>query len=48
MDKDLLFEKRMKDLASRAYNRDIVLYTDFLNLDEYCEKLLQMYGGLKA
>ena len=34
MDKDLLFEKRMKDLASRAYNRDIVLYTDFLNLDE--------------
>ena len=22
--------------------------TDFLNLDEYCEKLLQMYGGLKA
>ena len=30
----MLFEKRMKDLASRAYNRDIVLYTDFLNLDE--------------
>ena len=22
--------------------------TDFLNLDEYCEKLLQIYGGLKA
>lgn len=34
MDKDLLFEKRMKDLANRAYNRDIVLFTDFLNLDE--------------
>ncbi len=34
MDKELLFEKRMKDLANRAYNRDIVLFTDFLNLDE--------------
>lgn len=34
MDKELLFEKRIKDLANRAYNRDIVLFTDFLNLDE--------------
>ena len=34
MDREVLFEKRIKDLANRAYNRDIILFTDFLNLDE--------------
>lgn len=34
MEREILFEKRMKDLANRAYSHDIVLYTDFLNLDE--------------
>ena len=34
MDRDEFFEKRVQELANMAYNRDIVTFTDFLNLNE--------------
>lgn len=34
MDKNEFFEKRVQELADMAYNRDIVTFTGFLNLNE--------------
>lgn len=34
MDRDEFFEKRVQELADIAYNREIVTFTDFLNLNE--------------
>lgn len=34
MEKELLLKKRIQDLARHAYNRDIVTFTDFLDLNE--------------
>ncbi|BCN31195.1 YlmH family RNA-binding protein [Anaeromicropila herbilytica] len=52
---EVLFEKRIKELAQSAYNRGICTYTDFLNINEislfyryisYLPKIsYQLYGG---
>ena len=34
MEQNTFFEKRMKELANTAYQRDIVTFSDFLNLNE--------------
>jgi len=34
MEKEVLFKKRIQDLARYAYNRNIVTFTDFLDLNE--------------
>ena len=34
MDKEELFIRRIRELANMAYQRDIITFTDFLNLNE--------------
>ena len=34
MEKDEFFIKRIRELANLSYQRDIVTFTDFLNLNE--------------
>ena len=43
MEHDVIFEKRMRELAARAWQRDLVLFSDFLDLNEL--NILHMISG---